>query len=299
MSAKILDGTALAQELRAEIRQEAHAFNKRFRVDPKLVAILAGDDPASQVYVRSKQRACEKVGIASELIRLPTSTSQDEMLSRIYQLNQDATVHGILVQLPLPVHIAEQDVLDAVSAAKDVDAFHAENAGLLWQGRPRFLPCTPHGIQVLLHRNRLPVAGKHVVIVGRSNIVGKPLAGLLVQRNSYLGNSAANATVTVCHSQTENLADITRLADILIVAIGKPKFLTAQMVRPGATVVDVGSNQTPNGFTGDVDFETVKEVAGHISPVPGGVGPLTVTMLLRNTLTAAEQLTVKRLNGEH
>ncbi len=293
MTAIILDGTALADELRHEIRHEVHAFAKRFSVEPRLVAVLVGDDPASQIYVRSKQRACQKAGIASTLLRLPASTSQDELLTRIQGMNEDSHVHGLLIQLPLPPHILESDILDAVSARKDVDAFHAENAGMLLQGRPRFLPCTPHGIQVLLHRSHLPVAGKHVVIVGRSNIVGKPLAALLVQRSSYLGDTAANATVTVCHSYTPNLAELTRMADILVVAIGKAKFITAEMVKPGAVVVDVGSNKTDDGFLGDVDFESVRQVAGYITPVPGGVGPLTVTMLLRNTLTAAVQLTIE------
>lgn len=287
MAATILGGTALAGELRHEIRQEVHAFTKRFEVEPKLVAILVGDDPASQVYVRSKQHACQKAGIASSLLRLPASTSQDELLHCIDGLNEDPAVHGILVQLPLPTHIQESDILDAVSVRKDVDAFHAENAGRLLQGRPLFLPCTPHGIQVLLHRNHLPVAGKHVVIIGRSNIVGKPLAALLIQRQSYLGESAANATVTVCHSRTPKLAELCRRADVLVVAIGRPKFVTSEMVKPGAVVVDVGSNKTAEGFVGDVDFEEVSEVAGYLTPVPGGVGPLTVTMLLRNTLTAA------------
>ena len=288
MTAKLLDGKALAKVLREEIRVEVEALTKETRVVPKLTAILVGDDPASGVYVRNKQRACKQARIASELVRMPTDTPQDDLLARIEQLNVDPSVHGILVQLPLPEHISEQKVLDAVSAAKDVDAFHAENAGMLLQGRPRFLPCTPHGIQVLLHRNEIPVVGKHVVIVGRSNIVGKPMAGLLMQRNCYLGESAANATVTVCHSRTADLASITRQAEILIVAIGRPKFITANMVAPGAVVVDVGSNKTDDGFVGDVDFEPVRELASYITPVPGGVGPLTVTMLLRNTLTATQ-----------
>ena len=291
MAAQILDGKLLATELREEIQQEVATFHAATEVTPKLAAILVGEDPASQIYVRSKQRACRKAGIESQLIKLPASTTEFDLLATVDQLNADADVHGILVQLPLPSSIPEQIILDAVAAEKDVDAFHAENAGLLLQGRPRFLPCTPHGIQVLLHRNQIPVAGKHVVIVGRSNIVGKPLAGLLVQRDCYLGPSAANATVTVCHSRTANLADLTRQADILVVAIGRPHFVTADMVREGTVVVDVGSNQTADGFVGDVDTEAVAKLASHITPVPGGVGPLTVTMLLRNTLTAAQQLT--------
>ena len=294
MTANILDGKSLANALREEIRQDVEAFQSATQVTPKLAAILVGEDPASQIYVRSKQRACRKAGIESQLIRLPAETTEFDLLSTVDRLNAAADVHGILVQLPLPASIPEQIILDAVSAEKDVDAFHAENAGLLLQGRPRFLPCTPHGIQVLLHRHEIPVAGKHVVIVGRSNIVGKPLAGLLVQRGSYLGASAANATVTVCHSRTTDLPDLTRSADILVVAIGRPNFVTAEMVQEGTVVVDVGSNQTADGFVGDVDFAGVAPLASHITPVPGGVGPLTVTMLLRNTLTAAQHLAKKR-----
>ncbi len=293
MTAKILDGKALASELRDEIRQEVETLKAETGTVPKLVAVLVGEDPASQIYVRSKQRACEKAGMESQRIRLPAETDQKELLLRVAELNRDSLVHGILVQLPLPSSITEHEVLDAVAADKDVDAFHPENAGRLLQGRAKFLPCTPHGIQLLLHRNQIPVSGKHVVVVGRSNIVGKPMAGLWVQRDCYLGPSAANATVTICHSRTENLAAITRSADVLVVAIGQPKFLKAEMVRPGAVVVDVGSNKTPEGFVGDVDFEAVREVAEYLTPVPGGVGPLTVTMLLRNTLTAA-QIAVSR-----
>jgi methylenetetrahydrofolate dehydrogenase (NADP+)/methenyltetrahydrofolate cyclohydrolase len=288
VAAKLLDGKGLAKTIREEIRADVEALEKTTGTVPKLTAILLGDDPASQVYVRNKERACEKAGIDSELVRLPGDTSLCDLLAQIERLNVDPSVHGILVQLPLPPHISEQDVLDAVSADKDVDAFHAENAGLLMQGRPRFLPCTPHGIQLLLHRNQIPVVGKHVVIVGRSNIVGKPMASLLIQRDCYLGPTATNATVTVCHSRTADLPAITRQAEILIVAIGRPKFVTADMVAAGAVVVDVGSNRIADGFVGDVDFERVREVASYITPVPGGVGPLTVTMLLRNTLTAAQ-----------
>ena len=206
------------------------------------------------------------------------------------KLNGDDSVSGILVQLPLPKQIDEQRVLDAVSPWKDVDAFHPENVGLLSQGRPRFLPCTPHGVQQLLHRYQIETTGKHVVVVGRSEIVGKPLASMLVQKNSGLGATAANATVTLCHSRTHDLASVTKQADILVAAIGKAKFVTADMVKPGAVVVDVGINRTDDGLVGDVDFDAVAEVASYITPVPGGVGPLTIAMLLRNTLTASSLL---------
>jgi methylenetetrahydrofolate dehydrogenase (NADP+)/methenyltetrahydrofolate cyclohydrolase len=212
---------------------------------------------------------------------LPGATSQAELLDLVAKLNADPGVHGILVQLPLPKQIDESRILVAVAPGKDVDCFHPENVGLLVQGKPRFLPCTPHGVQQLLVRNGIDTTGRHVVIVGRSDIVGKPLANMLVQKGA-----GADATVTVCHSRTQNLAEITRTADILVAAIGRPRFITADMVRPGSAVVDVGINRTPEGLCGDVDFAAVAQVAAHITPVPGGVGPLTITMLLRNTLTA-------------
>jgi methylenetetrahydrofolate dehydrogenase (NADP+) / methenyltetrahydrofolate cyclohydrolase len=249
--------------------------------------VLVGEDPASEVYVRNKRRACERVGMESQLHRLPPDVSEDGLLELIAKLCRNHEVHGILVQLPLPRQIRETRILDAVHPSKDVDCFHPENVGRLSQGRPRFLPCTPHAVQQILHRAGLPVAGKHVVIVGRSEIVGKPLAQMLMQRNSPLGPAAANATVTVCHSRTSNLAEIARTADVLVAAIGQPKFITADMVKPGAAVIDVGINRTEAGLVGDVDFAAVKEVAGYITPVPRGVGPLTVTMLLYNTLAAA------------
>jgi methylenetetrahydrofolate dehydrogenase (NADP+) / methenyltetrahydrofolate cyclohydrolase len=282
VSASILDGKALATQIRAEIAAQAAEFTAKTGVTPCLVAVLVGNDPASEVYVRNKQKACQNAGIQSRLHRLPTETSTGELLSLVEQLNGDQTVHGILVQLPLPKGIEELRVLDAVDPAKDVDAFHPANVGLIMQGRPRFLPCTPYGVQQMLLRNNIPIAGADVVIVGRSDIVGKPMAALLMQRGR-----GGDATVTVCHSRTRNLPEVTRRADILIVAIGKAKFVTADMVKPGATVIDVGMNRTDEGLVGDVDFAAVKEVAGHITPVPGGVGLLTVTMLLHNTLTAA------------
>jgi methylenetetrahydrofolate dehydrogenase (NADP+)/methenyltetrahydrofolate cyclohydrolase len=247
--------------------------------------VLVGDDPASQVYVRNKRRDCQEVGMNSRLHRLGDGTTQPELLTLIDRLNRDANVHGILVQLPLPKQIDERAVLEAVSPHKDVDCFHPENVGRIVQGRPRFLPCTPGGVQQLLTRNNVPIAGQHVVIVGRSDIVGKPLAIMLAQRGA-----GADATVTLAHSRTPNLAAVTRTADILVVAIGRAKFVTADMIRPGATVVDVGINRTDAGLVGDVDYVAAAEVAGRITPVPGGVGPLTRVMLLVNTLTAARGL---------
>ena len=248
---------------------------------------LVGEDAASQVYVRNKQRACQRVGIDSKLHQLPDDTSEEELLELIARLNKDHTIHGILVQLPLPDGISTVRVLDAVHPLKDVDAFHPENVGRISQGRPRFLPCTPHGIQQLLSRSDIPVAGKHAVVVGRSDIVGKPLAMLLAQRDSTRGPETANATVTICHSRTAELPTVTRSADILVAAIGRAGFITAEMVKPGAVVIDVGINRGEEGLVGDVDFAAVSEVAGAITPVPGGVGPLPVTMLMYNTLEAA------------
>jgi methylenetetrahydrofolate dehydrogenase (NADP+)/methenyltetrahydrofolate cyclohydrolase len=282
MPATLLDGKALADEIRAEIAVAVRDFTSRSGVKPCLAAVLAGDDPASQVYVRNKQRACEQNGLTSRLHRLAAETTTDELLALIDQLNDDPAVHGILVQLPLPKGVDTTRVLDAVSPRKDVDAFHPENVGRIVQGRPLFLPCTPHGIQQILLRHKIPTAGAHVVIVGRSEIVGKPIAMMLVQKGP-----GGDATVTVCHSRSRDLPCITRTADILIVAIGRAKFVTADMVRSGATVIDVGINRTESGLVGDVDFESVRQVAGAITPVPGGVGPLTITMLLHNTLLAA------------
>lgn len=282
MPATLLDGKAIAQQIRAEVAQQAADFAARFGRIPCLAAVLVGDDPASQVYVRNKQKACGDAGMASRLHRLGADASQDELLALIDRLNHDPEVHGILVQLPLPKQIDEARVLASVNPIKDVDAFHPENVGRIVQGRPRFLPCTPHGIQQLLLRAGIAIAGSHVVVVGRSDIVGKPMAIMLMQRGG-----GGDATVTVCHSRTRDLPSVTRQADILIVAIGRPKFVTAEMVKPGAVVIDVGINRTESGLVGDVDFEGVREVAGQITPVPGGVGPLTIAMLLHNTLLAA------------
>tara|TARA_Y100001934_G_C12380963_1_gene792386 strand:- start:2784 stop:3647 length:864 start_codon:yes stop_codon:yes gene_type:complete len=283
-----MDGKAISKEIQAEIATEVASFIEQSGVTPCLAAVLVGDDPASEVYVRNKHRACERVGIASQMHKLPASTSQDELLQLISQLNAQDDVHGILIQLPLPDSIDTLQVLDAVDPGKDVDAFHPENVGLISQGRPRFLPCTPHGVQQILDRCGIEMSGKHAVIVGRSDIVGKPMSMLLTAKNSTRGPQAANATVTLCHSRTQNLHEVCRSADVIVAAIGVPKFITADMVKPGAVVVDVGINRTNDGLCGDVDFDTVKEIAGHLTPVPGGVGPLTVTMLMYNTLDAAK-----------
>lgn len=281
--ATLISGKEIAKAMKSELAEQVADFIQNNAVTPRLAAVLVGDDPASDVYVRNKRRACEEVGMESDLYRLPAETTQDELLTLVAKLNKEAEVHGILVQLPLPDQIDEDRILKAVNPAKDVDAFHPENVGLLVQGQPRFLPCTPHGVMQMLRRSGVETEGKHAVILGRSHIVGRPLSIMLSQ-------PGANATVTLCHSRTKNLAEITRQADILVAAIGKPKFVTADMVKPGAAVIDVGTNRTDDGLVGDVDFEPVREVAGFISPVPGGVGPMTITMLLYNTLTAARAL---------
>ncbi len=286
MPAQIIDGKAVAARMTAEIAADSAAFQHSTGVIPHLTAVLVGDDPASAVYVRNKQRACEKAGLKSSLHRLPIETTEAQLLDLVEDLNGDSTVHGILVQLPLPKHIREQVILDAVIASKDVDCFHPHNVGLLVQGRPRFLPCTPAGCQRLLAEYNIPTAGAHAVVLGRSEIVGKPMAMLLVQRGAV-----ADATVTICHSRTQDLAAIVRQADIVIAAIGKARFVTADMIKPGAVVIDVGINRDGDKLVGDVDFDAVSQVASAITPVPGGVGPMTIATLLRNTLTAA-QLTV-------
>ncbi|MDA7977198.1 MAG: bifunctional methylenetetrahydrofolate dehydrogenase/methenyltetrahydrofolate cyclohydrolase FolD [Pirellulales bacterium] len=282
MTAIILDGKQLAQDMRGELAEEVTDFFENNSITPKLAAVLVGEDPASEVYVRNKQIACQKAGIESELHRLDADTAEDDLLALITRLNKDNDVHGILVQLPLPGHISTERILRAVNPMKDVDAFHPENVGLLVQGRPRYLPCTPSGVREILRRYEVPTVGKHIVIAGRSDIVGKPLANMLLTRGAD-----GDATVTVCHSKTSDLAEITRTADILVAAIGRPRMLTAEMIKPGAVVVDVGINRTEDGLVGDVDFDGAKEIASHITPVPRGVGPMTVTMLLFNTLQAA------------
>lgn len=285
MTAQIISGTAVAKQLRAELAIEVATFQSTTGVIPHLAAVLVGDDPASAVYVRNKAKACETTGLKSTLHRLPAETTQADLLKLVARLNADSDVHGILVQLPLPRQINSQVILDSITPLKDVDAFHPENVGLIAQGRPRFLPCTPHGVQYLLAAQQTQVSGAHVVILGRSDIVGKPLALMLMQKGP-----AANATVTVCHSQTRNLVEITRQADILVAAIGVPEFVKRDMVRPGAVVIDVGINRVGEKLVGDVDFSAVSEIASAITPVPGGVGPMTIAMLLKNTLTAARLL---------
>ena len=288
MTARLLDGKTIALEIRKEIASEVAALIAERGIHPCLAAVLVGDDAASQVYVRNKEIACEKAGIQSHLFRMPAGTTTAELLELLSQLNNDSRIHGILVQLPLPKQINEREVLDAVLPAKDVDAFAPENVGLISQGRPRYLPCTPHGVMQLLGRCGIETAGKEVVVVGRSDIVGKPLVSMFLQKTGPLGSSNANATVTCCHSQSTDLANITRRADILVVAIGKPHFISAEMVRPGAVVIDVGINRLDDKIVGDVDFDAVAKIASAITPVPGGIGPLTIAMLLQNTLMAAK-----------
>lgn len=290
MSALVIDGKSIAAGIRAETAGAVTAFREATNVVPHLAAVHVGDDPASEVYVRNKRRACDQAGIGSSLHRLPAATTQAELLDLVASLNADPSVHGILVQLPLPEQIDETAILDAVDPLKDVDAFHPHNVGLLVQGRPRFLPCTPHGCQRLLQASGVETAGKHAVVLGRSEIVGKPMALLLMQKGAL-----ANATVTVCHSRTAALAAITRQADILIAAIGRPEFVTAEMVKPGAVVIDVGINRLDDGrLVGDVDFKAVQETAAALTPVPRGVGPMTIAMLLENTLLAARLQTARR-----
>jgi methylenetetrahydrofolate dehydrogenase (NADP+)/methenyltetrahydrofolate cyclohydrolase len=293
MAAMLLDGKKLAQTMQAEIAAGVAELVQRTGVRPGLAAVLVGDNPASQTYVRNKRKACQQVGIESWLHQIPKETSQAQLLDLVGHLNNDAAVHGILVQLPLPASISEAAIVRSVASAKDVDGFSPENLGLLAAGQPRFLPPTPHGVQQLLLCNNIPIEGRHVVIVGRSNIVGKPLALILMQKAA-----GANATVTVCHSRSRDLPVITRSADIVVVAIGQARFLKAEMVRPGAVVVDVGTNRLPDGkLVGDVDFEAVRLVASAISPVPGGVGPMTITMLLQNTFQAAKIAATQSVSG--
>jgi len=278
MSARILDGKALAAQVRARVKEEVAALSRR-GIRPGLAVILAGDDPASRVYVRNKTRACEETGVHSQQIDYPASVTQEELIRRISKLNADPSVHGILVQLPLPKGIDAAAVLNAVSPDKDADGFHPANLGALLSGQPRFVPCTPRGVMRLIAEAGAPLAGRRAVVIGRSTIVGKPLALLLLQMD---------ATVSICHSKTADLGSVCREADILIAAVGRPKLVTAAMVKPGACVIDVGLSRLPDGkLSGDVDFDTVKNVAGWLTPVPGGVGPMTIAMLLENCLHAA------------
>jgi methylenetetrahydrofolate dehydrogenase (NADP+)/methenyltetrahydrofolate cyclohydrolase len=281
MTAKIIDGKAIAQEVRAEWKVRADAL-KAYGVTPGLAVIIVGEDPASKVYVANKVKACAELGLHSEHIVMPADTPEAVLLARIAALNADPKIHGILVQLPVPKHIDSSKVLNAINPDKDVDGFHPENVGALVTGNMRFAPCTPYGAMKLLEKCGVSIEGKHAVVVGRSNIVGKPMLLMLLQHN---------ATVTICTSKTRDLAKFTRDADILVVATGKPKMITGDMIKPGAAVIDVGINRMDNGkLCGDVDFDSAKEVAGWITPVPGGVGPMTITMLVANTVRAAERL---------
>lgn len=277
--AKIIDGKAISAEVRAEIKKEVSLLAEN-GIKVCLAVVIVGDDPASQVYVRNKKRACDETGIASEIIAMPSETTEEELISVLDGLNSRSEINGILVQLPLPKHINERNIIAHIDPKKDVDAFCDENVGRIMTGNFSFLPCTPAGIIELLRRSGVSVCGKDCVVIGRSNIVGKPMAMLLLHENG---------TVTICHSRTKNLPEITRRADILVSAVGKAGFVTADMVKPGAVVIDVGMNRTPEGkLTGDVDFASVEPIASLITPVPGGVGPMTVTMLLKNTVTAAK-----------
>ncbi len=294
MTAKLLDGKRIAAEIRDEVALGVEQFVAGGGQKPTLAAILVGEDPASQVYVRNKERACEKAGLGSQMHRLAADSSQSELLDLISRLNSDPSINGILVQLPLPragnggKGFDEREVLDAVDPLKDVDCFSPVNVGLLMQGRPRFLPCTPHGVVQLLSRYGISVAGKHVVVVGRSDIVGKPMAMMLAQKDGSCGADVANATVTLAHSRTKDLASVLRTADCVIAAVGAPEMITADMIQSGAVVIDVGINRVGDKLVGDVKFDEVAEVASAITPVPGGVGPLTIAMLLSNTLMAAK-----------
>jgi len=290
MAAKIMRGSTVSEEIRAEVTERAKELKEKKGVTPALAVVLVGEDPASVSYVTGKSTACQEVGIYEETIRLPEDTKEDELLQLVDRLNNDPKFHGILVQLPLPRHIDESKVLNTLLPTKDVDGFHPVNVGKLLIGEPDFIPCTPHGIQQMLIRSGYDPAGQHVVICGRSNLVGKPLAAILMQKRE-----GANATVTVCHTRTRDLPSITRQADILVVAAGSPKMVTADMVREGTVVIDVGVNRVEDatrksGFrlVGDTDFDAIKEKAEAITPVPGGVGPMTITMLLVNTVRAAE-----------
>ncbi len=282
MGAEIISGKDVAEKMREEFIKEIAELKKKHGVTPGLAVVLVGEDPASQVYVKNKGIACEKVGVNSLEYRKPADFPEDELIKLVEELNNDPKVHGILVQLPLPKHINETRVLYAIRPDKDVDGFHPVNVGKLMIGEADFLPCTPAGIQELLIRSGTETEGAEVVVVGRSNIVGKPIAMILCQKQK-----GANSTVTICHTRTKNMAEHTKRADILVVAAGVPKAVTGDMIKPGAVVIDVGVNRLESGLCGDVDFDSAKEVAGKITPVPGGVGPMTITMLLKNTIKAA------------
>jgi methylenetetrahydrofolate dehydrogenase (NADP+)/methenyltetrahydrofolate cyclohydrolase len=280
MTAQLIDGNALSQQLRAQVTADTQAL-KAQGLTPGLAVVLVGDNPASQVYVRNKVKACHDAGLHSVLEKYDATMTEAELLARVEALNNDASIHGILVQLPLPAHIDAQKVIEAISPAKDVDGFHIASAGALMTGMPGFWPCTPYGCMKMLESIGYKLKGKHAVVIGRSNIVGKPMALMLLQQN---------ATVTICHSATQDLKAQTLQADVIVAAVGKRNVLTADMVKPGAVVLDVGMNRNDEGkLCGDVDFEGVKQVASYITPVPGGVGPMTITMLLVNTLESAQR----------
>jgi methylenetetrahydrofolate dehydrogenase (NADP+)/methenyltetrahydrofolate cyclohydrolase len=281
MTATIIDGRAVSEIMRKKMRSRVESLGLR-GLRPGLAVVLVGDDAASQIYVRNKAKACEDVGMHSEVFRYPADTSEADVLQKIAELNEDARIHGILVQLPLPGHIDNKKVLEAISPDKDVDGFHKQNVGALVTGQSDFPPCTPHGVMALLDHYQVPIEGSNAVVIGRSNIVGKPMALMLLARS---------ATVTICTSRTRDLSQFTQIADIVVAAVGKAGLVTADMIKDGAAVIDVGMNRLPDGkLAGDVAFEEVKEKAGYITPVPGGVGPMTITMLLANTLTAAERM---------
>jgi len=283
MAATLIKGSEISKQIKEELKQEVARLKEKHNLTPGLATILVGEDEASKVYVGQKEKTCKELGIYSERINLPGDTTEAELLALVEKLNKDSKIHGILVQLPLPKHINETNVLYAIDPKKDVDGFHPVNVGKLMLGEPDFIPCTPHGIQELLIRSGVKTDGAEAVVVGRSNIVGKPIANMLLQKKK-----GANATVTICHTGTKDLASHTKRADILIVAAGKPKTITADMVKEGVVVIDVGVNRLETGLVGDVDFETVKEKAKAITPVPGGVGPMTIAMLMLNTVQAAK-----------
>lgn len=290
MTTNLILGKDVSEEIYGELRQRIEALKSKGMV-PGLAVVLVGEDPASQVYVRKKGEMCEELGMHSVTVRMPADTTQEQLMGKVRELNEDPSIHGFLVQLPLPPHLDEEQVINAISPSKDVDCFHPSNVGRVLIGNPDFLPATPAGVQQMLIRSGVETSGKHVVVVGRSNIVGKPMSAMMVQKG--LG---ADSTVTVVHSRTKDLASITRQADILIVAIGKPRFITPDMVREGAVVIDVGTNRVedpthPKGsrLVGDVDFDAVKDKVSAITPVPGGVGPMTICMLMTNAVKAAER----------
>jgi methylenetetrahydrofolate dehydrogenase (NADP+)/methenyltetrahydrofolate cyclohydrolase len=283
MAATLIKGSEISKQIKEELKQEVALLKEKYNIVPGLTTVLVGEDEASKVYVGAKEKACKELGMYSERNDIPANTTEADLLALIEKLNKDSKIHGILVQLPLPKHINAAKVLYAIDPNKDVDGFHPVNVGKMMIGEPCFLPCTPHGILELLIRSGIETNGAEVVVVGRSNIVGKPIANMLIQKRK-----GGNATVTVCHTGTKDIASHTRKADILIVAVGKPKTITADMVKEGVVVIDVGVNRLETGLVGDVDFETVKEKAKAITPVPGGVGPMTITMLMYNTVQAAK-----------